>query len=685
MTQKAGKILLGDSAIPETPLSLDDLKKIANDNSGKYSMETRQAAQYFVDNPTEFTKVDGSNVNKQSDGFITKAEIRGYFASTPNAPDNLYKAAQGMVNDPNLPTGPLSVDDLKMIANDPKYTQEARDGAKFFSENPTEFKKADLDGNGFLSKDELSKFLGSTGKPQSFPATDENTQNAVKGLQNFAGLPKPFTKADLQRIADDQTADSTVRSNAQYLIDHPDEFDKVDTAGKDGRTGSITEDDMNAYLSQGGHEADVKKNAQILLSDPTTGAMVHNTGVTVDDLKKIVADPNSSSDAKAAAQFFLDNPQDFQRLSGAGSGGKADGLVNDGDIAAYLAERQVVTDGSPDHTRGVMTDLLQDPSVTFPLSTDALQRIAADNTGKYSDKTKFAAQYLLDNRAEFDSVDRASDKSLDGIISKDDALNYMVPPASPDQTKAMTDVLTHNGSLQWPLTQDSLKEIMNNESVNLDTRNAARYFVNHPEEFNNVPVFKPIDGIQPPEDNTNANAAWAADKLRDPNATIYRSNGQTVGTWDGLNTDDLYGIANNSANSLDVRRAALFFAQHRERFDATDQVYNAKDGSISRGDLDKYYYQMTPLWQAPEENSGYDDYYDPVLSKYMHDNNVQSMSKADLEYLRDDITKDHALREAADYWLRFKLTPGYQTVRVQDVDDDRRPDSPTDSGGGGAL
>jgi len=440
-------------------------------------------------------------------------------------------------------------------------------------------------------------------------------------------------------------------------------------AGQDGKTGSINEDDLNTYLGQNDHETQAKANAQTLHDDTTISGYLGN-GLSQEDLKKVVADSTTSPTAKSAAQFFIDNPKDFAKVSGAANpAGESDTHISKEDLEAYLKPHEALP-GSPADTANAMKQLTTDHAVTFPLSIGDLEGIRDDTGGKYSPETKKAAQYLLDNRAEFDSVDRSSDNSLDSIVSKDDALNYLVPPVSPENTKAMTDALTHNGSLKWPLTLDSLKEIANNDSVNLDTRTAAKYFVNHPEEFNKVGIFKSIDGVAPPPENSDANAAWAADKLRDPNATIYRANGQTVEQWDGLTADDLYGIANNSANSADVRNAALFFAQHGERFDATDSLEGSKDGMISRGDLDKYYYKETPLYQAPYEDKNFDKYYDPILYEYMHDNGIKTLPKEELEHLRDDLTKDIHLREAADYWLRFKLTPDYQTAYIKDVNDD---------------
>jgi len=187
-------------------MSLDDLKAIANDTSGKYSTETRQAAQYLANNPTEFTKIDGSGVNGKPDTFISKSEMRGYFARTPGAPDNVYKAAQALADDPTINNWPLSSDDLKKIAADPSRDQKTRDAAKFLSENPTEFKRVDLDNDGFLSKEELQKSLGSTDKPQSLPASDAQTSASAQGLLDYSELKKPFTKDDLQRVASDETA-----------------------------------------------------------------------------------------------------------------------------------------------------------------------------------------------------------------------------------------------------------------------------------------------------------------------------------------------------------------------------------------------------------------------------------------------------------------------------------------------
>ena len=632
-------------------MSLDDLKAIANDTSGKYSTETRQAAQYLVDNPTEFTKIDGSGVNGKPDTFISKSEIRGYFARSPGAPDNVYKAAQVLVDDPLVTDGLMSTDDLKKIANDPKYGQKTRDAAQFLADNPTEFKKVDLDNNGFLSKEELQKSLGSTDKSKSFPVSDEHTHESAKGLLDYSGLKKPFTKDDLQRVAADETAPADVRLYAQYFVEHPEELDKVDMVGKDGKTGSITEDDLNTYLSKSTHEVDVKSNATTLLNDPALSTMLDN-GLSVDDLKKLAADPNTNPATKAAAQFFLDNPQDFSRLSGAANdAGKSDEHVSKQDLQTYLKPREV-TLGDPQKTQSAMRQLVNDGAVTFPLGIGDLERIRDDNSGKYSKETKDAAQYLLDNRAEFDSVDGTGSNALDGIISIDQAKNYLLPPVSPENTQKMASVLTHQPFMKWPLTKEFLKEVENDPNRSFEARQAAKYFGEHPEQFDKVEVFKPIEGVSTPPEDTDENTLWAVKALEKADH-IYYGDGQEVGWHSGMTLNDLYGIANNPANTLEVRQAALYFAQHGHHFDNIEKLVSGKNGEMTRADLHDYRLRKEPdpVWEPGYRDKGYDVYYGQILLDHMNSKGLSSMTKEDLEKIRDNGFNDKHLREAAAYVL----------------------------------
>ena len=55
------------------------------------------------------------------------------------------------------------------------------------------------------------------------------------------------------------------------------------------------------------------------------------------DLQAILNDPNAPADVKAAAKFMLDNPAYFNEAEVAQNGGKMDGLLGQGDVAAELA------------------------------------------------------------------------------------------------------------------------------------------------------------------------------------------------------------------------------------------------------------------------------------------------------------------------------------------------------------
>ena len=636
-TQKAGKQLLDDPMVELGTLSKEDLQTIAND--GRYSEDTRKAAQYLVDNPGEFAKLDRGSGNTP-DSYITKSEIRGYFINDPSVPNNVYRASHTLTNDPEVPNGLMSEEDLRKIVDNKDYDQKTRDAAQFFLDNPYAYKQADVNADKYLSKAEMSQFLGSTDKPVTTPATPENTMAALTALQNYSELQKPFKMTDLKNIAADETQSPEIRKQAQYFIDHPEEFHKVDKASTGSTDDSISAEDMTKYLAQNSTDAQTLSNAKTLLNDPKLKDLV-DKGMSLEDLDKISKDPQYDQATRDAAKFFVDNPNSFDTVSGTASNGKLDQNISRKDLEDFVAQRQTIA-ASPEETKKQISQLINDPAVTFPLTEAELHKIADDTGSKYSAETKKAAHYFLDNKDQFDVIDGQNGVKT-GSISKEEALKSTTAglPANEQNTNAMADRLFNNPHIKLPLKYEDLEGIMNDPNRKPETREAARYFHEHKEEFDKVAAtktgFAPIDGITaPPKSEANDNGSIDALLSAYLNGKLYGKDGKPISREQPLTREELQGIAANSQNSKEVREAAYYFYQNG----GVQDIQNVRDMQkhVEKRDIQGAEWAASPSWLQGRTAR---------LHEHMQEKHLSSLSRQDLEKIYADPNQDIELRRAA--------------------------------------
>ncbi|MET3130430.1 hypothetical protein AAKU55_000683, partial [Oxalobacteraceae bacterium GrIS 1.11] len=249
------------------PMTRDDLKGIAKDSS--VSPDTRMAAQYLLDHPDEFGKVEGADDNGKTDGIISKQGMAAYVNNDDNSnfrpqasKENTLLAAQTLLNDPKVPGGdkPMTRDDLKGIAKDSSVSPDTRMAAQYLLDHPAEFGKvegADDNGktDGIISKQGMAAYVNNDDNSNFRPAASkENTQYAAQTLLDDPKVPggdKPMTRADLKDIAKDSSYSPDTRMAAQYLLDHSAEFGKVESADDHGKTdGIISKQGMEAYLNK---------------------------------------------------------------------------------------------------------------------------------------------------------------------------------------------------------------------------------------------------------------------------------------------------------------------------------------------------------------------------------------------------------------------------------------------------
>ncbi|MET3133293.1 hypothetical protein AAKU55_003583, partial [Oxalobacteraceae bacterium GrIS 1.11] len=501
-TSNAAQTLLNDPQVPggDKPMTRDDLKDIAKDTS--LSPDTRKAAQYLLDHPAEFGKVESADDHGKRDGIISKQGMEAYLnkggtdstsknpPSLPASKDNTSNAAQTLLNDPQVPGGdkPMTRDDLKDIAQDTSLSPDTRKAAQYLLDHPAEFGKvegADDHGkrDGIISKQGMEAYLNKTDSNAtggSAPASKQNTLDAAQTLLNDPNIPDgdtPMTRADLKDIAKDTSYSPETRKAAQYLLNHPAEFGKVEGADDNGKTdGIISKQGMAAYVNNDDNSnfrpQASKENtllaAQTLLNDPKVPG--GDKPMTRDDLKDIAKDSSVSPDTRMAAQYLLDHPAEFGKVEGADDNGKTDGIISKQGMAAYVDKEDdsnYKPEASKENTLYAAQTLLNDPKVPGgdkPMTRDDLQDIAQD--ASFSPDTRMAAQYLLDHSAEFGKVEGADDNGkTDGIISKqgmaayvnsDDNSNFR-PQASKENTLLAAQTLLNDPKVPGgdkPMTRD---------------------------------------------------------------------------------------------------------------------------------------------------------------------------------------------------------------------------------------
>ena len=78
--------------------------------------------------------------------------------------ENTKKAAKTLQDDPAVSDGAMKAEDLKRIADDPTYSLETRNAAKYLTEHPAQFgdvESADYNGkrDGIISKHGMAAYV----------------------------------------------------------------------------------------------------------------------------------------------------------------------------------------------------------------------------------------------------------------------------------------------------------------------------------------------------------------------------------------------------------------------------------------------------------------------------------------------------------------------------------------------
>ncbi len=214
-----------------------------------------------------------------------------------------------------------------------------------------------------------------------------------------------FSRADLERIAGDAPpawANDALKDAAHKLLDDRGFFDRLDTAGKGGKTdGKVDSQDLAAaarWVPLTGEDGDA------------LNTLAHNWDALREgdgqfsraDLERIAGDapPAWANDpVKAAAHHLLDHPELMMRLDTAGKGGRPDGKVDGQDLGAEM--QQVPLDAPADQAVRVVDanwDVMRQGRDS--ISRRDLMLMASDDApGFVTPEIRGAAQYLLGHPA----------------------------------------------------------------------------------------------------------------------------------------------------------------------------------------------------------------------------------------------------------------------------------------------
>jgi hypothetical protein len=187
--------------------------------------------------------------------------------------------------------------------------------------------------------------------------------NGFRGGGRFGGMGGSGVmivdgKVDVNKlkeiVADTKGQSAVARDAAQYFIDHPDLFNKMDTADKGGSPdGFVGVGDLDKTIKnlEGQTKVDrltkdprlkpFQEAMQVLSTDYTdidgaSGAV--DNKVSMDDFDKVIANKDGKFDDKevAMAKFFKSNPDLFKMIDNASDGGDTDGVASLEDVNAML-------------------------------------------------------------------------------------------------------------------------------------------------------------------------------------------------------------------------------------------------------------------------------------------------------------------------------------------------------------
>ncbi|MBS2026898.1 MAG: hypothetical protein JST54_03250 [Deltaproteobacteria bacterium] len=257
-------------------------------------------------------------------------------ASSPSAPPTPGYASPAKTD---LPTPPTQMDDHTVL-------QTIRDN----------YAAIDTNGDGKITSGELADAA-------SNPKLPQNVRDACTALFNDEKLSSEFGKTGSIFDSNEGFIGGHCTSHVftmsqldEELTRHP-ATSATSTSGStpstSGNTGVVPPSVANGDVNTSGEtyqQALQTISDNFSLFDTAAGVGAPDGLIGRNDLQAILNNPGAPADVKAAAKFMLDNPAYFNEAETAQYGGKMDGLLGKGDVAAALAQVKASPAANSDST-----------------------------------------------------------------------------------------------------------------------------------------------------------------------------------------------------------------------------------------------------------------------------------------------------------------------------------------------
>ena len=458
----------------------------------------RQAAQYMLDHPDEFKRIQAHN-GLPVDGF---ASVGDFESASQGAPGSIG----GQMNTDNEGT---------RSANGPR-----RDHGANTHEMPI------VDHTRPAATNEPQEANDMNGAKAAGIVSAHMQKNKMDVL-NWNGVY-------LLAVNADGNTPPGVQQAAKYLLAHRQETVKMATLDPDSPEGYITATALNKAAqsdeSAGGSPSAASESGVLAAHMREKGI----SSLNMDQLIKLSTDKDASPRARQAAKYMLDHPDEFRRIqthSGTTSNDSASARVDDfewanqGGLGSGGEQSKAGNVNAPRGRlgSGVNTQLTPNasnmsiqPSYAPPKVDDMNGPKAAGIMAAYMRKNKIdtlnwtqasnlmnntsgnvppevqqAAKYMCEHREEASRMATLDPDSPEGYITAT-AFNKAAQadepaggsPSAASESGVLAAHMREKGISS--LTMDQLVKLSTDKEASPRTRQAAKYMLDHPEEFNRI-------------------------------------------------------------------------------------------------------------------------------------------------------------------------------------------------------
>ena len=282
------------------------------------------------------------------------------------------------------------------------------------------------------------------GRPDAPPAPEEaDALNTVAANWDaLRGGDDKFSRADLEKIAGDAPpawANDALKDAAHKLLDDGGFFDRLDTAGKGGKTdGKVSGQDLGAAMQS--VPLDGPADQAVRTVDANWDAMRQGRdSISRRDLMLMASDDAPAfvtPEIRGAAQYLLAHPATLTfRLDVAGGNGKPDGVFDRGDVDALKGRMASTPIGASPREQG--------PDAKAPAFLDYIQWTPHPDQGTIEYQTSEGKFTVSRDEAPDLFKQVKSDTEAHDSIRKAtaDGATYALPGQAPDATPGKAEDL----------------------------------------------------------------------------------------------------------------------------------------------------------------------------------------------------------------------------------------------------